>query len=393
MSLPLYFISWNCRGGLFNSRKQKFIRQMVSTHDLLFIGLVESKREIVDNFLINNLWPNLDFGFDWIPSTGASGGLVFIWNSILIRNVTITKGSRWIAFDFVFDNIRYRHILVYASNVTSERLLLWQELSHLMGFIGTIFISGDFNETLSPEDRWNSTVFSPSIEGFLLGKIHSRSHHEEFSNFVTESWGLVCLNSQNLIRRLRELRQAIKKWNSEVFGDHNKRIKELNQEILVKEIAAESGLLTEAEKDDLSKLKSDLWTAEKRVDSLWVQKSREKWNVEGDRNTKFFHSVASTHYRNNHISSIQVEDNIFIEPKDIRFHIRDFFSSLFSKSDRVVYDLSGLNFSKITGPQADLLTRPFMESEIFGALCSCGEKRRQGLMGSTSIFIGELGLL
>ncbi|XP_050229409.1 uncharacterized protein LOC126678557 [Mercurialis annua] len=174
--------------------------------------------------------------------------------------------------------------------------------------------------------------------------------HKDFSSFVAESWGL----------------------NSEVFGDQNKSIKELSQEILVKKIVAKSGLLTETEKYDISKLKTELWTAERRVDSLWVQKSRLKWNVEGDRNTKFFHSVASTHYRNNHIFSIQVGDITFVEPTNIRLHIRNFFSSLYSQSDRIVYDLSGLTFSKVTISQADILIRPFMESEIFGALCSCG---------------------
>ncbi|XP_050211606.1 uncharacterized protein LOC126661785 [Mercurialis annua] len=379
---------------------------MVATHNLSFIGLIESKKEIVDDYLIKNLWPNLDFKFDFVPSVGASGGLVLIWNSVLLRNVTISK----------------------------ERVAFWRNLTSYMGFIGTIFISGDFNETLAPEEILNGTVFTPSMLALrefindsemldlpLQGRVFtwqnsfSRSRidrclisttasllwpnmslsalprgqsdhvpicfrsankvdwgpklfrsvdawwdHEDFSDFVAANWSDICLKSTNLIQRLKDLRQRIKAWNSEVFGDQSKRIRELSDEILLKEVAGDSGLISEDEQVALSKLKEDLWTEEKNMESLWIQKSRLKWNMEGDKNTKFYHSMASIHYRKNMISSIQREDVVFSEPKDIRF------------------DISGLDFKRLSDSQADSLMLSFEETEILDALSSCGERKAPG---------------
>ncbi|XP_050236069.1 uncharacterized protein LOC126686057 [Mercurialis annua] len=145
--------------------------------------------------------------------------------------------------------------------------------------------------------------------------------HDDFDNFVKESWNSVCSSSNNLTQRLRELRTRIKNWNANIFGDQNKKIKDLNCAILAKEVAADYRQLSVEEESDLAILKNELWVSEKRIESLWIQKSRLNWSLSGDRNTKFFHSIASQHHRNNHISSIQVEDSLFAEPADIRFHI------------------------------------------------------------------------
>ncbi|XP_050229095.1 uncharacterized protein LOC126678234 [Mercurialis annua] len=118
----------------------------------------------------------------------------------------------------------------------------------------------------------------------------------------------------------------------------------------------------------LGNLKKELWTAEKRLDSIWVQKSRLKWSAEGDRNTKFFHSVASKHYRNNHISSIQVDENVFTEPNEIRSYVRNFFQSLYGQQSRVHFDLSRLIFSKISLEQAENLSLPFSINTSFMVL-------------------------
>ncbi|XP_050211520.1 uncharacterized protein LOC126661702 [Mercurialis annua] len=447
--MPLSFVSWNCRGGLLFNRKQKFIRDLVSTHKLAFIGLLESKRELVDDFLVRKLWPNLDFMFDWIPSVGASGGLLLIWNSVSLSNVAISKGSRWIAMDFLFQGVSCRHILVYASNLAPERLLLWQELESLLSFNGTILISGDFNETIHPEDRLNGVGYTLSMLAFsdfvnnselmdlpLHGRLFtwqnslSKSRidrclisatagtiwpfmsltalpgnhsdhvplcfrsmniidcgpkpfrsidawwdHTDFAKFVEVSWLSVCEKHTNLTLRLKELRHCIKIWNQTIFGDQNKRIKELTTEIFSKEAAADHHAISEEERMEIGNLKSELWNAEKRADSIWLQKSRVNWSNAGDRNTNFFHSVASKHYRNNHISSIQVEESVFEEPADIRFHIRDFYKSLYGQQDQIDFDLSGLLFDKISDVQAQGLIMPFSEVEIFKALSSCGERK------------------
>ncbi|XP_050211651.1 uncharacterized protein LOC126661821 [Mercurialis annua] len=78
---------------------------------------------------------------------------------------------------------------------------------------------------------------------------------------------------------------------------------------------------------------------------------------------------------NNHISSISLDESIFVEPKDIRFHIREFYNALYSQKVGVWFDISGLNFEQISEVQADSLIKPFEESEIFSAGSSSRKKK------------------
>ncbi|XP_050232922.1 uncharacterized protein LOC126681423 [Mercurialis annua] len=460
MSVPLSFVSWNCRGGILFSRKQNFIRHLISSLNLAFIGLVETKKEHLDDFSVCKLWPNHDFQYEWIASTGASGGLLLIWSSVMLRNVSTSKGARWISMDFLFEDTSCRHILIYASNLASERVIFWQELSSLLEFASSIIISGDFNDILHPEDRLNSVGYSPSMlalgefvnssqlldlplqgRNFTWQNSFSRSRidrclissaagtiwpfmslsalpgnlsdhvpicfrspntydwgpkpfrsvdswwdHEDFSKVVADGWSLACEKSPNLTIRLKELRLFVKKWNHDVFGDQRRKVKELTEDIFSKEASADYSPMSKEQRVLLGNLKKDLWTAERRLESIWIQKSRLKWSTEGDRNTKFFHSVASKHYRNNHISSIQVDENVVSEPSDIRSFIIDFFKSLYSQQEKHHYTLQGLIFDKILQEDGDSLILPFSEEEIFKAIYACGENKAPGPDGFNFYF-------
>ncbi|XP_050217795.1 uncharacterized protein LOC126668650 [Mercurialis annua] len=284
-----------------------FSSSLVSKHNLCFIGLLESKKEIIDAFLVRKLWPNLDYGFDWVPSLGAFGGLLLIWNSMLMQSVSISKGTRWICFDFSFNSYNIRHILIYASNLASERLSMWAELIPLIAFQGMVFVSGDFNDILTPEERLNCVGYSASMlalrdflnvselidlplqgRSFTWRNSFSRSRidrclvsistantwrslslsalpdgfsdhvpilissdvridwgsksfrsvdawweHSEFSSFISSSWLSITGSdsSMSLIRKLKELRSKIRSWNTDVFGDQNKKILELAAEV------------------------------------------------------------------------------------------------------------------------------------------------------------------
>ncbi|XP_050217511.1 uncharacterized protein LOC126668347 [Mercurialis annua] len=352
---------------------------MVSAHNLSFIGLVESKKELIDEFLVRKIWPNLDFSFDFVPFIGASGGLLLIWNKVLLNNFSVSKGARWICMDFAHNNALYRHVLICASNVTYDRSLLWHELNHLMGFMGIIFSSGDFNETMAHEERLNSTGFTAlmlALRDFvnncelldlpLQGRLftwqnsYSKSRIDRclISATACPLWPNmtlstlpsgqsdhvpICFRSENGIDwGLKPFSSVDASWDHDAFGgfvnDSWSLVYE-NSHNLVEQF--------EEEKTEYGNLKLALWEAEKRVESLLIQKSRLKWNLEDDKNTKFFHSIASNHYRNNYIASILVDGIIYTEPQDICFHIREFYYKLYSRQDTTDFVISVLNFATL----------------------------------------------
>jgi hypothetical protein len=63
----------------------------------------------------------------------------------------------------------------------------------------------------------------------------------------------------------------------------------------------------------------------------WRQKSRALWLKKGDQNTKFFHSMANLHRRNNTVAAMMVDENRTEDPAIIQDHIVHFYKTLYSK--------------------------------------------------------------
>ncbi|XP_050222691.1 uncharacterized protein LOC126672782 [Mercurialis annua] len=269
---------------------------------------------------------------------------------------------------------------VNANNLAEDILLLWQEHSNMMDFMGTIIVSGDFNDTLSPEERLQGSGYLPSMLAFrefvnnsklsdlpfqdrlfTWQNSHSRCRIDMcfISTVVRVLWPFMSLAALpgNLSDHVPIYFRSTNAFNCspkpfcsvEAWWDHNdfaNVVEEswvlayLSAVVFEKEATGDLSTISEKERVVIGSLNSHLWKAEKRVETIWVQKSRLKWIAEGGRDTKFFHTVTSKHYRNNLISSMQVEGNIYYEPNDIIFHIRDFLKSLYSQQDCELFDLS-----------------------------------------------------
>ncbi|XP_050222690.1 uncharacterized protein LOC126672781 [Mercurialis annua] len=167
MSLSINFISWNCRGGLSYPRKQRTIRSLISKHCLSVIGLIETKRELLDDFLISRLWPNCNYGYCFSPSVGASGGLLCIWDKTIFTPSRIVTFPRWISIDFEISSTPIRFILVYGCSMAIERVALWPNILSELQSDRLCFLVGDFNEILHPSDRLNCSGYSSGMMQFL----------------------------------------------------------------------------------------------------------------------------------------------------------------------------------------------------------------------------------
>lgn len=55
------------------------------------------------------------------------------------------------------------------------------------------------------------------------------------------------------------------------------------------------------------------------IETYWLQRSRMRWNVEGEANTAFFHATTRTRWRQNTITMLQNEDGTWIvEEKEVK---------------------------------------------------------------------------
>lgn len=106
--------------------------------------------------------------------------------------------------------------------------------------------------------------------------------------------------------KLRKLRLILKKWNTEVFGNVTHSIKEAKDELHKLDLLAELRDLSEGEAQRRREIRQEVWSLNKKYEWMWLQKSRMNWSLKGDKNTRFFHIVASSRQNRNLLNSISV---------------------------------------------------------------------------------------
>ena len=65
----------------------------------------------------------------------------------------------------------------------------------------------------------------------------------------------------------------------------------------------------------------------------WRQKSRMLCIKEGDNNTKFFHKMANSHRRYNHLRTLEVDGVVFEEESEETNQVVQFYKNLYKESE------------------------------------------------------------
>ncbi|CAI8587798.1 unnamed protein product [Vicia faba] len=120
-----------------------------------------------------------------------------------------------------------------------------------------------------------------------------------------------------LNKKVQLLKGKLRIWTREHFGDVHFNVRN-NQEIL-KNI--QDRIQIEGWSEDLSsKEKLALENLEKALtveEIFWHEKSRSDWNLQGDRNTAYFHKLDKIKGSRNFITHLVVGDDTQLDPDDI----------------------------------------------------------------------------
>jgi len=130
--------------------------------------------------------------------------------------------------------------------------------------------------------------------------------HEDCINVVSNSWNSSVLGCPMFVlsKKLSILKQNLKSWNHNVFG---------NVHFLVKE--AEANLENIQNQIDSARLTDDLLEQQKaahislektleKEEAFWQERAKVQWHLEGDRNTSYFHRIAKIKNKTKPILSI-----------------------------------------------------------------------------------------
>lgn len=187
---------------------------------------------------------------------------------------------------------------------------------------------------------------------------------------------------------LHKLQDVLKKWNKEVFGDIQSRKDKMMKDIKV--------LQEEIDRNPNEEL---LWKEEELLrefdvifeqeDMFWFQKSREKWVVYGDRNSKFFHTSNVIRRRRNRIDTLKNEEGRWIsDTQELEGLAVQYYTRLYSLDDvdSVSERFPWGRFARLTGEDQRELNRHFTALEVESAVRSICAFKAPGPDGFQPIF-------
>ncbi|KAG6663989.1 hypothetical protein CIPAW_02G060000 [Carya illinoinensis] len=148
-------LSWNVRG-LNNPNKCLRVKNLIRDWKADILCLQETKLKYVDRNIIRSLWNCTYAGWTSLPSKGASGGIIVMWDKRVVDLVEESVDEFVVACSFksLEDGFMWGFAGVYGPNNDNSRKLLWDEIAGLCSWWeGPWCIGGDFNTTRFSSER------------------------------------------------------------------------------------------------------------------------------------------------------------------------------------------------------------------------------------------------
>ncbi|XVE51782.1 hypothetical protein DITRI_Ditri02bG0068900 [Diplodiscus trichospermus] len=137
----------------------------------------------------------------------------------------------------------------------------------------------------------------------------------------------------------------------------------------------------------VSNCKKELNELSTREEILWKQRSKVTCLKEGDRNTKYFHNVASTRRRNNQIWRIKDKNGVWRENKELDEVFKGYYTDVFTTAEpRNMDNVFEAVDKRIPDHLMIHLEREFSSVEIKQALDQIGPNKTPGPDGMTTHF-------
>lgn len=178
--------------------------------------------------------------------------------------------------------------------------------------------------------------------------------HQCWTAHQPSGWGGYVLKE-----KLKRLKQKMKIWNKEQFGDTFKKVKRIESELNKLEEDTIQRQLSSQEDSKRKQLQEALWVAAQAHESLLRQKARSRWIKEGDCNSRYFHLLMSANRRHNSLKGIMIDGTWIEEPHKVKEEVRTFFAQRFQEPHHCRPRLDGINFQTINQQQNNMLVAPF----------------------------------
>ena len=207
-----------------------------------------------------------------------------------------------------------------------------------------------------PFKGFNVWLLNPELQQLMRDEIASLSTRNKVDYF-----GL-----------LRGVKMKVKEWSAVKYDDLGSSIREF-------ELSLEKADEGEADKGEVAEIQSKL----SHFYSIWSdilrQKSRIQWDLEGDKNKRFFHQSIQKRRAQNTIRGI-LRNGVWVEEPDmVKRAVFDHFCEVFTENhEELLFQFDSCIKKKLTSSDQEKLVRNFSLEEIEVALKESSDNRAPG---------------
>ncbi|PWA48516.1 cytochrome P450 [Artemisia annua] len=181
--------------------------------------------------------------------------------------------------------------------------------------------------------------------------------NKDFESVLCNSWSSSgsWVNSTKAIvfkKKLQLLKLNLKDWRKVVNSLETASATSLREKISSIDIKAEIGPLTSHEVITRAMLVNDLGTLEYGKAKDLRQKSKSKWALEGDENSRFFHGIINNKINRSRINGLNIQGSWVTDPTCIKSHILHSFELKYSKDTTPRPSFSSNLFKQISSNSA-----------------------------------------
>jgi hypothetical protein len=188
----------------------------------------------------------------------------------------------------------------------------------------------------------------------------------------------------SLMEKCNDVHSELHTWDRDVLKGPARKLKELKRDLE----QLRRGPMTDAALAAQKEIQLQIEITLEKEEMFWVQRARANWLKHGDRNTNFFHRMASKRKKQNTIKFLMDDNGIKHEDKDSMCDVvYNYFSDLFT-SEVPAPELSVFEdvHTLVTEEMNRGLLAPFTVEEVKKALFQIGDLKAPGPDGLHSIF-------
>ncbi|XVF88168.1 hypothetical protein PTKIN_Ptkin19aG0028600 [Pterospermum kingtungense] len=218
--------------------------------------------------------------------------------------------------------------------------------------------------------------------------------HANCESVISRAWQNHFQGSPSfiLMRKLKATKEALKHRIRYEFGFLQRRRNKLEHKFQELQSNMSSSSVAETEQET----RKELLLLDEQEQLYWMQKSRIQWIIQGDHNTRFYHTVTSRRRMRNFIPGLYTANGDWIDDHDlISESFTNHFKSTFNEpqlhsEDQIRSWLEDIGLPKLNEACVQRLNQPFTIEEIREALFQIGPLKGPGIDGAPAIFYQKM---